>query len=413
MRHSFEPSAERASWLQGRLSEQVWERRVEEANQRGKILRAVVLKREVTGDSWSSCLRQVAPNVSWSQYRSWRRRFQANTGSDWERLLDYRTPPVPVVISEKIRTMTEALRLVDSQLDCEAARKILTQKFGQEGAICNTSLRLIWSEAGLAQPKGQSAYRSESVESLHGGGGLALIAAAAEATGVPLAMAEAVLKAGRACAESNDSGPSPLSAPEERDAWGRFTPDYNQKIQADKRPGEDDPRLASDLTKRTQRDLTTLSTLGQKPETLAQKLLCMGATPLLTERRGFSGLAGPQGEWLAALGGTPYMPSTLNKELTQLALLGADSTLWAIHGQSWARLSQVWSQHPQDGYPTAVATNASICRCHSGPILDKALRSERQGLPIGKSDARFVPNSGDGRSRRAATDGDLARCGIA
>lgn len=344
-----EPSSEAAVRLRTRISERTWEQRVETAKKRVKCLEAVHRKRDNTGISWLKCLREVAPSVSWSQYQYWRRKLLSGAGSDWERLLDYRTPPSRPTVPEQIRAMARTLRQVNPQMDCEAARQHLISVFGESGAIGDTTLRRIWSAAGLA--KAQQPPSRENIQSFHGGGGLALIGAAAEETGASLALAKAVLATGldnvsdpETDAQSEAPPTSPLSAPEKRDGKGRFTADYNHAIRASLAPGDEDPRLASDATKRAQRDLATLSVLGHRPETLAHKLLSMGMTPLLTERRGFDGLAGPQGGWLAVLGGTPYMPATLDKGLAELALLKANSTLWAAHGQNWAATSRLWSQ---------------------------------------------------------------------
>ena len=344
VRNSSEPNSKRARRLREKLSESVWECRASEAKSRLELLEAVQRRRDDTGLSWLKCLKQVAPKLSWSKYQSWCRRLRAGSGPNWERLLDYRTPPKPVSIPEQVRIAAEFLRQADPKMACETARNHLVRKFGEDGDISDTSLRRIWRDAGLSQTKTQPPATKEEVESFHGGAGLAMIAAAAEASGVPLAMAKAVLESGRVFAESNSTGASPLSAPEERDAWGRFTPNYNRAVRADMAPGDDDPRLATDATKRTQRDLSTLGILGNKPETLALKLLSMGATPLLTERRGFDGLEGPLGGWLGVLGGTAYMPATLDKSLAELALLEANSTLWATHGQKWAEFSRLWSR---------------------------------------------------------------------
>jgi hypothetical protein len=337
--------SEVATRLRERISERTWEQRVKVAKQRLECLEAVRCKRDETGISWLRCLREVSPDVTWSQYQHWRRKLRTRKGSDWERLLDYRTPPSRPSVPEHVRAMARSLRQINPDLDCETARIHLIGVFGEDGAISDTTLRRIWSAAGLA--KTQQPPSRENVQSFHGGGGLALIGAAAVETGVPLALAKAILAAGLSnvsdC-QPNDSQTSPLSIPEKRDAKGCFTAEYNHTIRKGLNPGDKDPRLATDEAKRAQRDLTNLNILKQRPETLAHKLLCMGMTPLLTERRGFVGLAGPQGEWLAVLGGTPYMPATLDKGLTELALLKANSTLWAAHGQNWALISRMWSQ---------------------------------------------------------------------
>jgi len=329
------PTSSEALALRHQLPSDVWTDRVKDAVRRAHCLETVRRERKETGGSWRKCLKQVAPDVSWSRYQSWRRRARARSGPLWERLLDYRNPPP----REPIRAVAMILRRAEPGMDCETARGHFTTTYGESGAISDTSLRRIWRAAGLTNLI-RKPPSTERVERFHGGGGLALVAAAAEETGAPMAMAESVLEL-EAHVENIDAK-SPLSAPEHRDAWGRFTPEYNQSVHANTAPGKLDPRQRSDATKRAQRNLATLSTLHLRPETLAHKLLCMGATPLLTERRGFDGLAGPQGGWLGVLGGTAYKPATLDKTLAELALAGVNQALWAAHGQHWAVVSREW-----------------------------------------------------------------------
>ena len=75
----------------------------------------------------------------------------------------------------------------------------------------------------------------------------------------------------------------------------------------------------------------TLVILKANPTTLTRKLLAMGATSLLTERRGFDGLDGPLGQWLEVFGGTAYMPATMDKTLASVALLNVCDDMWRPH----------------------------------------------------------------------------------
>lgn len=71
--------------------------------------------------------------------------------------------------------------------------------------------------------------------------------------------------------------------------------------------------------------------------------MCMGVMPLLTERRGFVGLEGPAGSWLAVLGVRAYMPRTLDKALDELGLLGVNEALWQTYARQWCEQSRKWS----------------------------------------------------------------------
>ena len=133
----------------------------------------------------------------------------------------------------------------------------------------------------------------------------------------------------------------PLRWTDHRDEQGRFTGDYNRAVRG---TGKRDPRRDPERTKRNRRRLDKLSLVGASSAVIARKLLAIGVAPLLTERRGFDGLEGPNGAWLAALGGHAYQPSTLDKALAEFAFVDAGGTMWSIHGEQWARITLPWRE---------------------------------------------------------------------
>jgi hypothetical protein len=103
-------------------------------------------------------------------------------------------------------------------------------------------------------------------------------------------------------------------------------------------------RYVSVEEKRKLKDLKKLQLLSLSAEALSHRFLAMGMVGLVSERRGYDGLDGPRGAWLAAAGQTAYMPSTLDKALRELALLDVGDALWAEHGLQWAKMAEKWSQ---------------------------------------------------------------------
>ncbi len=181
----------------------------------------------------------------------------------------------------------------------------------------------------------------------HGGGGLALLGAAVVETGAVDALAKAVLETAQATVARQVREPateSPLGA-DERDERGRFTAAYNSTVIAENGA---DPRWDSDARKRERRDLSKLAVVSSNEATVASKLLAIGMTPLLTERRGFDGLEGPAGAWLSVLGGTAYQPSTLDKFLGELALADVGDVLWTTHAGQWAEITAPWRSAPDE-----------------------------------------------------------------
>jgi hypothetical protein len=225
----------------------------------------------------------------------------------------------------------------------EEARKHLVAQFGEErGGISGTSLKRIWKETGLAQPRGghRGGARGEQVTQLTGGGGLALLAAAAAETGVVAELGAAAVEQAE---EQARLQPEVVGNEHDnlRDNHGRFTSAYNK---AEHGEGPSDRRRDPDSTKRTRRALATVTLCESQPETVGQKLLAIGTSPLLTERRGFDGLESPSGAWLAALGGHAYADTTLDKCLSELALVDAGEALWTVHAQQWQKLTKPWSE---------------------------------------------------------------------
>jgi len=335
---------------------------VTEALERVVFIEDVRARRADTQESWKKCLKALGPSVGWSKFLHWRRRYDKGDGPAWERLLDRRMPPlraVPTSVAQAART----LRRANPSITCEAARALLRLEFGDSLSVSNTWLRRQWSAADLRfERRGTRRLGgavAEEVEEFHGGAGLALIAAADIETGASLLLAQAVLAAGLSHANAQ-RGVMPREEGEGvRDEHGRFVASYNAQWRMEHAPGERDARWASDASKGKTRILADLPVLTHRPETLAQKLLCMGAAALVTERRGFDGLDGPAGEWLGALGGHAYMPATLDKALAQLGLLDVHDALWNAHAAMWTAHSRRWSADGPAWTQTAVYIDAT------------------------------------------------------
>ncbi len=329
--------------LRAQVSAARWERVSTDAVWRAKVVEGVE-SRVQGGSSRRGALAEEAPGVDWSTYLHWRRRYEGRSGPAWERLLDERVPPPKPRIPETVLNAACILRRLDRSMNTETARGHLVAQFGEGGSVSDTWLKGVWADADLGYlPGGERAVVGEEVVSYTGGGGLALLAAADAELGASLGLADAVQRAGRMHASTQPAPELREELESTRDDHGRFTPAYNARWRADSRPGQADERWSSDAAKRRHVDLSKLSTLKLRPQTLAAKLLCMAVTPMLTERRGFAGLEGPAGDWLGALSATAYMPATLDKALAELGLLGIDDALWHDHASRWATISQRWT----------------------------------------------------------------------
>ena len=296
------------------------------------------------GVSWRRALAQVAPDVLWPTFLHWRRASAARDGAAWERQLDRRVAPERPPIGEDLIVGACLLRRQEPGVNCGSARALLVAQFGPErGSLSDATLKRIWRAAGLSRAAGGGSGAPKATEVYHpGGAGLALLQAAAVETGVLEGLAASVLEA----AQESVRAQGPMEPVESagagaRDERGRFTAEYNRVVRGE---SERDPRLAPDAEKRSLLRLAKLSLLKNRPETLAQKLFALGLVPLLTERRGFDGLDGPAGAWLSVLGGTAYMASTLDRFLSELALLDVGEALWLQHGRQWVQQVRSWTE---------------------------------------------------------------------
>ena len=340
-----EPTTDLARSLRERVSSERWGRIVAEAQQRTAVVEAVIAWREEHDAGWSASVAAAAPYVRGPTFVRWLRHVRTREGPIWERLLDGRVPP-DTSIAPQVKLAAVMARTLDPDIGVRAAREALMKHFAEQGNVSDSWLKRVWAEAGVNRASGAtgSPRASEQVESFHGGALLALLAGAEAEVGAVGRLGTTVLDAGKRNAEQQRAAGGADVRPdhEDRDGQGRFTGDYNERRRRGVAAGERDDRWRGDAHKAEHRDLGTLATLRSRPENLAGQLLMMGATPLLTERRGFDGLSGPAGGWFGVTGHTAYMPATLDKRLAELALLDVGAAMWATHVRTWVGHAERW-----------------------------------------------------------------------
>ena len=338
-----EPQTEHGRRLRAEVSDQRWLRIVAEADGRAAIYDAVAERRSANAETWRAARAAVAPQTPQSTFVRYKRHVDNKTGPTWERLLDGRVPP-DRTIAQRVVDAACLLRRLDPDIGVDAARSLLVAQVGVEGNVSDTWLKRVWAEAGLNRPAGgHSKHPGLHVEEFYGGAGLALLAAAEAELGTTMLLAEAALVAGNQVAEAQSLDVAELrDEVNGRDEQGQFMAEYNASWRQGVAPGVADDRKRSDGHKAARRDLSKLRTVNTTAPVLAAKMLTMGATPLVTERRGFDGLASPAGAWLGVLVGTAYAPATLDKTAAELGLLGVDDALWQVHGRTWHELSARW-----------------------------------------------------------------------
>jgi len=381
----LDPQVPELRELKAQLSEKRWQARVKKAHQHLAVVKALA---EACPDGvvHRAALKAVAPQVSWTSARRWWTNYHTRAGDDWERLLDRRLPERPWETPPEWKRLVCLLARQDPRPSLKEIRQRLMEVFGEKADLSDGTLAKILKAEGLSA---RSESR-ETVVSLSGGGGLVLLLAALEESGIGGALAGAL-------AGVVDK----LEAPEAetvieiqgRDARGRFTKVYNQDRQShlaehgglfgsiDARPGE--------------RDLRQLRVSQLSTASLEQHIRALVALPLLTERRGTVGLDGPAGAWLEVLCPVPYRAATLDKTLNQLKVLNVGEALWQAHAQVWWQLSRQWAGEgwrqivvyidaSKDPWWThRFATSAPVSRIgRVQPCLSRVALSSGPGVPI-------------------------------
>jgi hypothetical protein len=183
----------------------------------------------------------------------------------------------------------------------------------------------------------RQAEQQEHVEELPCAGGELLLAAEQEC-GAMAALTDEVEQLAQEAKQAS-KGREPERDVKHRDAHGHFTARYNR--QRRRAPGE---RVASYLRSAEQK------TEGRVPgwarytrehrQTLEAKVRMLTLAPLVSEKKGWEALRAPEAAGLKALTGFAYMPSTLQKLTSALALSSAGPRLLEAVGATWHRVAQ-------------------------------------------------------------------------
>ena len=348
------PGTDLGRTIRAGVSDARWAEVVSEADARAATVDAVYAHIAEHGGSFRAAVRQVGGGMSWPTFCHHKRHYESRPGPTWERLLDGRIPPDRSYPPEVAQTAV-LLRRLDANIGVWEARAQLVRLYGEDdGGVSDTWLKRVWAEAGVNQPRGGRGAGSKVDEQrFHGGGGLALLMAVEAEQGMTQRLASSVQLQGERAGLLQSSS-AVVADDADRSPGETFTAPYNARRREGCEPGEADARWASDGDKAKRRELKGLANPQMKPVTMARKLLAMGVTPMLTERRGFDGLEGPSGEWLGVLGGVAYMPATLDKALAELGVLDVGEAMWATHACTWNELSGRWCEEG-DRWPQSVA----------------------------------------------------------
>ncbi|MBI3181250.1 MAG: hypothetical protein HYZ28_03815 [Myxococcales bacterium] len=140
-------------------------------------------------------------------------------------------------------------------------------------------------------------------------------------------------------AKEASAGRTPEADLAHRDELGHFTVTYNRKRRR-KRGEEIASYLRSAAEKAEGRVPSWPRFVHERKETLEPKLAMLTYAPLVSGTKGWDALRATEAAGLLPLTGFAYMPSTLAKMTSALAISGAGPRLLEAVGKNWHRVAQ-------------------------------------------------------------------------
>ncbi len=331
-----EPTRSELVIVKSRVSSESWEERARSARHDAELL-AKVEKRFEAGDSLNAAIALVLPKSR----RSWAiRHWPRYRESGWEGLVDLRLPREPRE-SKRIRAKIEALCANNPKLSLPDAVTALEAAKPDRPLPSPATLKRELRRARARAHKEDDTDRVETTQLQFAGGEL-LLAAEVE-TGAIAALRDEVVAIGKEAIEAS-AGQEPQKDVGLRDRRGRFTVTYNRKRRR-KRGEKVASYLRSAAEKAEGRVPSWPRFVREQPETIEAKLRTLVFEPLVNRIKGWAGLRSPDAAGLEPLTGYAYMPSTLAKFTSALAISNAGPRLLQAAGSVWhAVAEQRWGE---------------------------------------------------------------------
>jgi len=325
--------------VKSRLSAESWQKRIAQA-QRDEVQVLAILERVARGASLNAAIADVLP----VNRRSWAlRRIPAYRERGFEALVDTRTPREPKV-SVRCRDVVQAAREANSRLTTEEALRML----GQRGFTALPSESTIKREFARVDARRKYAKKkaerggAKLVELSFAGG--ELLAFAEIETGGIAALTDLVVRIGEQAIEASvDQTPAKDVA--HRDARGHFTGRYNRRRKRKK--GEAIASYLRTAEEKAEGRVPSWARFAhERRETIEPKLKMLTFGWMVAGGKGWDSLRAPDVAELASLAGFAYMPSTLAKFVSALAIAGAGEAMLETVGSRWHDVAQEHWQEP-------------------------------------------------------------------
>ena len=328
----YEPASARLLMVKSRLSAASWDTRVEAARADEVVLKAIAA-RVKGGLSLNAAIEAEVPRSR----RSWViRRWSRYQVEGLEALIDARAAREPKVAKES-GPLIEAAREANPRVTASEVTKIL---LGQ-GVKVLPSLSTIKSSFARVDARRQYAQKkariAEEVVELPFAGGELLLAAEVE-SGLIAGLTDEVEALAEEAKEAS-KGQTPEGDTAHRDAKGHFTVTYNRRRK--RKAGQE---IASYLRTAEEKAEGRVPSwprfVHERRETVEAKLKMLALAPLVAGTKGWDALRAQEAAGLASLTGFAYMPSTLSKLASALAISGAGPRLLEKVGTHWHGVAQ-------------------------------------------------------------------------
>jgi len=331
-----EPTTPDLIRVKSRISDESWRRRVEQARDDEVEIKKIV-DAEAKGLSLNRAIAKVLP----ANRRSWAlRRIPAYKERGLEALIDTRMPREPKV-SAACRHAVQAAREANPQLTVDEALEIL----GKQRITPLPSASTIKREFKRVKDRRQYAQKKAAREGkmvtevieLPLAGGELLAAAEIETGGIAALTNEVVQIAEQALEDS--AGRRPAKDFEGRSAKGQFTVRYN-RARRRKRGEQVASYLRTAEEKAEGRVPSWPRFVHERRETIDAKLKMLVFCWMVAGSKGWDALRAPDVAGLESLTGFAYMPSTLAKFVSALAISGADQPLIEATARRWHEVAE-------------------------------------------------------------------------
>ena len=353
----MDPTSSDLIRVKSRVTVETWEKRVEQARADEVTIKAI-LKRVAASESLNAAIARELP----ANRRSWAmRQVPAYRKRGLEALIDARIPREPTV-STNCRAVVQTAREANPRLTTEQALGLL-REHGISPLPSDSTIKREFSKveerkkyarkkankAGAegaelpSEKKRDPAAEIPEILDLPFAGGELLMAAEIEAGGIA-ALTNEVVAIGERAIEAS-VGKTPKKDVAHRDADGHFTSTYNRRRKR-KKNEQTASYLRSAEEKAEGRVPSWPRFVHERPETIDAKLRMLVVAWGVAGSKGWDSLRAPEIAGLATLTGFAYMPSTLAKFVSALAISAAGDAMLEAVGHQWHVVAQARWKEP-------------------------------------------------------------------